>query len=399
MGGSSLSILMSEITEKCTECGACSENCGFLQKYGLPGEIAAACNPTEKKYQVLPFECSLCGLCAAVCPASLAPGDMFLEMRREAVSAGLDFPEHIILKDYERRGTSRRFSYYALPEGCDSVLFPGCTLSGTRPERVTDLFHHLTSFYPALGIIFDCCTKPSHDLGNSGYFNNMFGEMREFLVRHGVKTVLVACPNCYKVFRLHGESLKVKTVYEVLAEKGLPETSSVCGTVTIHDPCAVRFEGEIHSAVREIVSKKGLVVEEMEHAAEKTLCCGEGGAVGCLSPELSGRWTGLRKSEAGDKRILTYCAGCVNLLGKVSPTSHILDLIFDPAKTLPGKVKVSTAPFTYLNRLRLKRRMRKIVPVKISRERLFSDEATVKKDISLKPLIFIAIIAVAIATV
>jgi len=378
---------------------ACSENCGFLQRYGLPGDIAAAFDPTDKKYQVLPFECSLCGLCAAVCPDSLTPGDMFLEMRREAVSAGLDFPEHIILKDYERRGTSRRFTYYALPEGCDVVLFPGCTLSGTKPERVTDLFHHLRSFYPALGIIFDCCTKASHDLGNADYFIDMFGEMREFLVGHAVKTVLVACPNCYKVFKLHGESIKVKTVYEVLAEKGLPDTSSVCGTVTIHDPCAVRFEGQIHAAVRQIISRKGLVIEEMEHAAEKTLCCGEGGAVGCLSPELPERWTCLRKSEAGEKMILTYCAGCVNLLGKVSPTSHILDLIFDPGKTLSGKVKVSKAPFTYLNRLRLKKRLRKSVPAKISRERLFSGQSMVKKGISLKPLIFIAIIAVAIVTV
>jgi hypothetical protein len=126
----------------------------------------------------------------------------------------------------------------------------------------------------------------------------------------------------------------------------------------------------------------GLVVEEMEHSGEKTLCCGEGGAVGCLSPELPATWTHLRKSEAGGKRMLTYCAGCVNFLGKVSPTSHILDLVFDPGKTLSGKVKVSKAPFTYLNRLRLKKRFRKSLTARISRERLYSGESTVKKGIS-----------------
>ncbi|MFH0728090.1 MAG: 4Fe-4S binding protein [Pseudomonadota bacterium] len=32
--------------------------------------------------------CNLCGLCAAVCPVNLAPDEMFLEMRREAVDRG-----------------------------------------------------------------------------------------------------------------------------------------------------------------------------------------------------------------------------------------------------------------------------------------------------------------------
>jgi hypothetical protein len=43
---------------------------------------------------------------------------------------------------------------------------------------------------------------------------------------------------------------------------------------------------------------------------------------------------------------------------------------------------VSKAPFTYLNRLRLKKRFRKTVTARISRERLYSGESTVKKGIS-----------------
>jgi len=32
----------------------------------------------------------------------------------------------------------------------------------------------------------------------------MFREMKDFLVQSGVKKVIVACPNCYRIFRVYG---------------------------------------------------------------------------------------------------------------------------------------------------------------------------------------------------
>ena len=62
------------------------------------------------------------------------------------------------MKDGERL---RIFSYYALPEGCNTVFFPGCTLSGTRSEKVILTYQRLKKSIPSLGIVLDCCTKPS----------------------------------------------------------------------------------------------------------------------------------------------------------------------------------------------------------------------------------------------
>lgn len=107
----------------------------------------------------------------------------------------------------------------------------------------------------------------------------------------------------------------------------------------------------------------------MAHHGPNTLCCGEGGAVSCLAPELTQEWGNRRKEEAQGTRILTYCAGCVNFLNSVNPVSHILDLIFEPRKTLAGKVKVARAPFTYLNRMLLKKKFKKKIQAVMSRER------------------------------
>ncbi|MCE5335144.1 MAG: VTT domain-containing protein, partial [Desulfobacteraceae bacterium] len=299
----------------------------------------------------------------------------FLQMRREAVrKGGADFPEHSAILGYERRGTSRRYSWYALPKNCDTIFFPGCTLTGTRSDKVAIVFEHLKKQVPNLGIVLDCCTKPSHDLGREDHFHAMFGEMKSYLTANSIRNVLVACPNCYRIFRQYGEEFSVKTVYEVLAENGLPETAPVSGTVTIHDPCAIRFEEQIHGAVRELIARKGLAVSEMAHHGKKTLCCGEGGSVGFLSPELSKKWASTRQAEAQGRMMITYCAGCANALGGGNPTGHILDLLLEPQQTLAGKAEVTRAPWTYLKRIRLKKKLQREMNPAVSRERTFSAE-------------------------
>jgi hypothetical protein len=224
---------------------------------------------------------------------------------------------------------------------------------------------------PTMGIVLDCCTKPSHDLGRELYFDAMFGEMMDFLLKSRVQHVYVACPNCHKVFSRYGKGLTVKTVYEFVAQNGLPSKEQVNQTISIHDPCAVRFEEQIHIAVRELVVKQGLTIEEMPHCRETAYCCGEGGAVECVSFDLSSNWGILRKNETHSGMTIAYCAGCVHHLNLITPTSHILDLLFDPEATLAGQVKASRSPMTYLNRLKLKHRLKRTVDASISRERTF----------------------------
>jgi len=368
------------ISETCINCRFCKQECAFLQEYGKPKQIAETYDPRNKRHQEMAFECSLCELCASVCPVNLNPAQMFLEMRREAVRNGNgNFAAHGGILGYEKRGTSRRFSYYALPEGCDTVFFPGCTLPGTRPETTWSLFEQLKRAIPALGIVLDCCTKPSHDLGRDDDFHAMFHEMRDYLLGNGVRNILVACPNCFKIFHRYGGKLSVETVYEHLAQNGLPSDLRLAGAVTVHDPCGVRSNASIHTAVRNLCERQGLSVEEMPHHGERTLCCGEGGSVGFIMPDFAKRWTALRKSETNGHRIITYCAGCAHFLGGIAPTSHVLDLLFDPVATMAGRVKVSRSPFTYLNRLKLKKRAKGTVDAAITRERTFTVEGTDKK--------------------
>jgi Fe-S oxidoreductase len=349
-----------DMANRCTRCGLCQKDCSFLRRYGLPGDIAANQESQRQTVWRAAFACSLCSLCTAVCPVGLDPARMFLDLRREAFTAdsGCLF-KHSRVLNYEKRGTSKRYSWYALPEGCDTVFFPGCALPGTRPATTLRLYEYLQAGDAAMGIVLDCCTKPSHDLGRQEYFEAMFSELCRYLISEGVKKVLVACPSCYEVFSLYGEGLHVVTVYEYLAASGFIPEKTADATVTVHDPCIIRNEAGIHTSVRTLIQSHGLTIHEMEHSKELTFCCGEGGAVGCVAKDLSRQWGRRRRQEANGRRIFTYCAGCADILGRVTPTDHLVDLLFDPERTLAGKAWASKPPFTYLNRLRLKRHLQR----------------------------------------
>jgi uncharacterized membrane protein YdjX (TVP38/TMEM64 family) len=320
-------------------------------------------------------------------------------MRREAVDRGYgNFSEHTPLVTYEKLGTSRRFTLYRLPEGCSTIFFPGCSLSGTRPDGVNKVFAELQKADPTVGIVFDCCLKPSHTLGREQYVNTMFEEMNSWLVNQGVTEVLVACPNFQVMFDTFGHGLTVRTVWEALAESGL-QPEKVSGTVSVHDPCVIRNSGTVHQAVRNLLERQGLNVEEMQHSGRTTVCCGKGGAVDMLNPELAASWGNLRKSEAAGRRTITYCAGCVQALGSHTPTNHLVDMLFSPQQTLAGNKKGAGAPITYLNRLLLKRSFKRKEGVAVTRERTFIPEQEGAKKRSWKPLIFLTLLVAAVAGV
>lgn len=387
--------LFDNLKENCIDCGLCVKECSFLTKYGSPLDLIRNIQIDQADItQDIAFECSLCGLCVSVCPKSIDLVRLFLEMRKKAVQDNIDLSSYSPILNYEKKGASGMFSWYALPRDCDTVFFPGCALPGSRPNQTFKTYQELEKQIPSLGIVLDCCTKPSHDLGRSSVFDAMFGEMKTYLIDRGVKQVLTACPNCYSIFKTYGKPLEVRSIYEVLEEHmtGGPDLHPSMSTVTVHDPCVLRNDTHIQDAVRQIIKHTGHHIEEMSHTGKTTFCCGEGGSVPYVCPEHSDSWTNRRKKEAQGKSMICYCAGCTYRLDCEAPAHHILDLYFDPETTLAGKSTVSHPPMTYINRLLLKQQIKKTVPAVISRKRPFVPDGIHTKTGIIKPLIFFVIL-------
>jgi uncharacterized membrane protein YdjX (TVP38/TMEM64 family)/Fe-S oxidoreductase len=392
-----LSELLDEISQGCRECGACVADCSFLQLYGTPRAIALGSGTADPKLQAEPFECSLCAHCKSSCLFGVDPRALFQEMRREAVRRGTaPFPEHRRLLGYERMGTSRWLTWYGLPAGCDTVFFPGCALPGSRPAATWEVFGRLREAVPSLGLVLDCCTKPSHDLGREGFFSAMFDELKSYLISKGVRRVLVACPNCWRVFTEHAAELSVTTVYEMLPPLEDPGLAGH-GEVTVHDPCAMRFAEAAQGAVRSLVASAGLAVVDMPHARAQTLCCGEGGAAGALAPAFAASWGEQLSAEAAGRPVVTYCAGCVQHLSAQVSVVHVLDVLSEPSTAMAGKAPASRGFVTYWNRLRLKARFKREVHATVTRERAFSPER--RAGAWLKPLALVLLLVAVLSAV
>jgi Fe-S oxidoreductase len=119
----------------------------------------------------------------------------------------------------------------------------------------------------------------------------------------------------------------------VLNQVGVPDEASnqAPAIFNVQDGCGARQAPQVHAAVRRLVTDLGHRVEEMAHNRERSICCGSGGMVSAVAPELAKQMTDFRLSEAS-RDLVTYCASCRARLAKAGhPTLHVLDLAFNPA--------------------------------------------------------------------
>ncbi len=125
---------LTRIAIHCNGCGTCAKSCAFLSEQGTPNQLVICHTQTQDTILSIAFECSLWGLCGAICPQGLDPSALFLKFRQEAVQNAKNRLEaYRGILNYEQKGCSKRFSFYSLPDKCDTVFFPGCTLPGTGP--------------------------------------------------------------------------------------------------------------------------------------------------------------------------------------------------------------------------------------------------------------------------
>jgi Fe-S oxidoreductase len=357
---------VNEVADRCLHCLKCLKDCRLLSQHGSPGQLARQYTTHPEKLRDISFSCSLCNLCTQRCPIDLEPARMFLDLRKEAahVSKGLSRNYNRLLS-YEKLGGIWPLKYLHVPQGATTVFFPGCALPGARPAHTLRLFSYLQNIDPTIGIMLDCCNKPSHDLGREAFFKDRFKSREQQLRSCGITSIITACTNCYQAFSLHGSTLRVTTAYSVMSDNNFTPTSRLPNTqYTIHDPCSIRFKQEIHQAVRSLTTSLGIQITEMEHNRATTLCCGEGGAAGCMGGGYAAEWSKKRHAEANGHPLITYCAGCTGMLQSTGKVNHIVDLLFPEAGDNYRNPRNIGPPATYINRLRLKWKLKRLLTEK-----------------------------------
>lgn len=279
--------------------------------------------------------CSMCGLCAEICPEDLDMGEVNLAARREMVkqkrmpASAFDFA----LRDMAF-SNSDQFAFNRNRPGAatsDYVFFPGCQLCASSPHHVESAYGYLNARMEGsnVGLMLGCCGAPAHWAGEEALFNQTIQRWQDDLHAMGDPTVILPCSSCYQIFKSAMPEVKIVSLWELYEQHGLPEyTQPVTRTVAIHDPCTARYERPVQDSVRHLAEQLGCTVEELPFSREKTVCCSYGGHMWLANPQVAEK-TVRRRIDEHPADYLTYCAMCRDFFAKQGKRAvHILDLIY-----------------------------------------------------------------------
>jgi len=156
------------------------------------------------------------------------------------------------------------------------------------------------------------------------------GEKANDLMDHNLKkieevnaeTVVFACPSCHHTWMeryktdvglFHTTEFMVK-----LIDEGKIKFKELNAIVTYHDPCDLGRSSEIYEEPRRILQGiPGLKLVELEHNRENCTCCGGGGNLEMVAPELSAALAQekIREIQAtGAETVITACQQCVRTI-------------------------------------------------------------------------------------
>ena len=215
---------------------------------------------------------------------------------------------------------------------------------------------------PDTGIILNCCGAPSQLLGERQVLEQVAGGVAAEMARLGAGELIAACTYCLHTIRDFLPGIKTRSLYEVMAETGLPEgiNRGPAEMFNIHDSCGARQSPQIHEAVRHLVQALGHDFEEMAHSRERSICCGSGGMAPAVAPALAKRMTEARLAEARFD-LVTYCASCrARIATAGQPSLHLLELMFNPNWRQAKKAAPAGSKTRWFRRWRLKRYFEKL---------------------------------------
>lgn len=341
----------------CIDCKACMKECHMLKEFtNSPKNLFEEILENGKIDILLPYSCNMCGSCTKVCPKSLKISSVFMDIRRRiAYKNGGRSPlkAHGVVHMHQKLSFSRFFNTVMKDEKTNSVkrvFMPGCSLCSYSPELVFKTYNYLKEKLPGTAMITQCCGKPTLLLGEEELFTKRYKRLERILTELEVDEIITACQSCYITVLQNSQNKKVRSLWTVLKDIGIPKEVENIGksselTFAIHDSCPTRDKGDIHDSVRWIIDSLGYKVEELKHSKENTKCCGVGGMAYPVNHELALKATYETAAQAKTDYMVTYCASCREAMIRGNKKAlHILDLIFGSCWERKSKIPQTSGP-------------------------------------------------------
>jgi glutamate synthase (NADPH/NADH) small chain len=357
--------------KRCIQCDCmeCVKVCEYLKHYGsYPKKYVREIYNNlslimrTRTSNKLINSCTLCGLCAEVCPSDLDMGVVNKEARQTMVKTGkMPISAHdFALRDMDF-SNSDRFAATLTPDGssaCTHLFFPGCQLAASNPEYIPQIYKTLSIVFPDLGVMLRCCGAPADWSGELELYSNAMEEFKQQWQAMGSPRLILACSSCNRMIKQYIHTVETISIWEVFDQhRLLPGPLTTSKEFVIHDPCTSRYESTWQDAARAGLTTMGVPFHELEMSRNLTECCGYGGAAWLAHPEMVKAMVQRRIGE-DQADYLTYCVMCRDLFAaQGKSTLHLLDLIYGKDIEMLGKRKGPDYSQRHENRIRVKQRM------------------------------------------
>lgn len=262
-----------EIADTCVMCGVCASGCPVQ-----------AIEQTDTQYRIDPSSCIDCGTCSVLCPTGAARPTPYI---RESISQ-----------------TNIRM---------DQCYFnPGCALSLYKPDLPEKMLKLLQDHLGSVKLHSICCRHDPCLAPGSTIINN--------------------CAGCDRRFRSLYEGIQTISFWEVIdriPNLPLPDYGGL--KVSIHDSCGYRHKPQVHRAIRSLLVKMNVEIEEAPFSGTESVCCGDN-FYGAVPNEQVEKRIRMRAEQFPCDHVVVYCIGCVRALASGGKTPlYLPDLLFNRA--------------------------------------------------------------------
>lgn len=297
----------------------------------------------DRKRGLYPLmSCLQCGACQRACPVHIDTKNFCAAARQLTRERKILPPSYYQywLRDMEHADTEGEI--LLMPKAPPEYLyFPGCQMGASDPAYVAASYHWLEQqFGQNLGLWAHCCGAPAKWAGDKKLSEQSLARIRKTWQESQKPTFILSCPTCMERFREALPEIKAIFLWQLLAER-LEQRPASGRKIAVFDSCAAKSDEKLRQNIRRIARKLGYEPLELSGGGKETNCCGYGGLVYSVNPELVEE---VRRcnAELDAHEFLTYCTNCTDSFraeGKAA--KHVLTAVFDleERKRAPGLEK------------------------------------------------------------
>ncbi len=374
-----LKKLQYEEVAKCTRCGFCLPNCPTYavrrtEAFTPRGRNAITRAVIEGDLELTPylaqaiFTCLGCGACTKACFPGINTKDAVLSDRAclteiqahpkvfEKLAQTLDQYHNISEDDNESRANWGQYlrnvpNEVLEKDKAEIVYFVGCGASFVHtaqkiPADLAAIMYRAGLDFTILGGEEWCCGSPLLGAGMPDKVTELKNHNLEKFKSIGAKEVVFSCPSCMHTWKtLYGTDAKLRHSSQVLSDlirQDKLELKQLELKLTYHDPCHLGRNSGVFEEPREVIkSIPGIEFVELANNRNFSLCCGGGGNVEMVDPDLSAAVARRKVEEiqsTGADTVVSSCQQCLRTIGAAARSEavelNVLDLTQLVAKAL-----------------------------------------------------------------